>query len=301
MYKNKRGIWLFILPGFLLMAVFVFFPLVLNVFYSLFRWNAFSSDKVYVGLDYYARMLEDPIIRTALKNNILYAVFSVLCQCGMGLILAAILENGKMRKYQAFFRTAYFIPSIISITVIGLLWTFIYSPKIGVVNPLLQVLGLGRFATDWLGQSNTAMGAVIFVSQWQNIGYIMLLFIVAIQKIDESIFESAIIDGANGFQNFFRIIVPLVKDTILVTSVITVIGAFRVFSEIYVMTGGGPGHTTETLASYMYRVGFRNDEMGYSATVSTLIFVILLLLTFVQMKLSGNFNHIKHMKKVTGK
>ena len=301
MYKNKRGIWLFILPGFLLMAVFVFFPLVLNVFYSLFRWSAFSSDKVYVGLDYYARMLEDPIIRTALKNNILYAVFSVLCQCGMGLILAAILENGKMRKYQAFFRTAYFIPSIISITVIGLLWTFIYSPKIGVVNPLLQVLGLGRFATDWLGQSNTAMGAVIFVSQWQNIGYIMLLFIVAIQKIDESIFESAIVDGANGFQNFFRILVPLVKDTILVTSVITVIGAFRVFSEIYVMTGGGPGHTTETLASYMYRVGFRNDEMGYSATISTLIFVILLLLTFVQMKLSGNFNHIKHMKKVTGK
>ncbi|MEF9969783.1 MAG: sugar ABC transporter permease [Ruthenibacterium sp.] len=297
MYKSKRGIWLFILPGFLLMAVFVFFPLVLNVFYSLFRWSAFSQDKLFVGLDYYKRMLEDPIIRLALKNNILYAVCSVVCQCGLGLILAAILENGKMRKYQTFFRTAYFIPSIISITVIGLLWQFVYNPKIGVVNPLLELLGLGKYATDWLGQSNTAMGSVIFVSQWQNIGYIMLLFIVAIQKIDESIFESAIIDGANGFQNFIHILVPLVKDTILVTSVITVIGAFRVFSEIYVMTGGGPGHTTETLASYMYRVGFRNDEMGYSATVSTLIFVILLVLTFIQMKVSGNFKQIKKVSK----
>lgn len=279
------------------MAVFVFFPLVLNVFYSLFRWSAFSQDKLFVGLDYYKRMLEDPIIRLALKNNILYAVCSVVCQCGLGLILAAILENGKMRKYQTFFRTAYFIPSIISITVIGLLWQFVYNPKIGVVNPLLELLGLGKYATDWLGQSNTAMGSVIFVSQWQNIGYIMLLFIVAIQKIDESIFESAIIDGANGFQNFIHILVPLVKDTILVTSVITVIGAFRVFSEIYVMTGGGPGHTTETLASYMYRVGFRNDEMGYSATVSTLIFVILLVLTFIQMKVSGNFKQIKKVSK----
>ncbi len=297
MYKNKRGIWLFILPGFLLLTVFVFFPLVLNVVYSLFRWSAFSGDKVFVGIEYYKRILQDPIIRIAIKNNILYAFFSVLCQCGLGLILAAVLENTKMRKYQTFFRTAYFIPSIISITVIGLLWQFIYSPKIGVVNPLLEAIGLGRFATDWLGSSSTAMGAVIFVSQWQNIGYIMLLFIVAIQKIDESIFESAIIDGANGIQNFFRIIVPLVKDTILVTSVITVIGAFRVFSEIYVMTGGGPGHTTETLASYMYRVGFRNDEMGYSAAISTLIFVILLILTFVQMKLSGNFKQIKKVSQ----
>lgn len=297
MYKNKRIIWLFILPGLLFLIVFVFFPLVLNMFYSLFRWSAFSPSKVFVGIDYYKRIFSDPIIRRALGNNILYAVVSVICQCGIGLILAAVLENSKMRKFQGFFRTAYFIPSIISITVIGLLWQFIYSPKIGVVNPLLEMLGLGKFASDWLGQSSTAMGAVIFVSQWQNIGYIMLLFIVAIQKIDECIFESAIIDGANGIQNFFHILVPLVKDTILVTSVITVIGAFRVFSEIYVMTGGGPGHTTETLAFYMYRVGFRNDEMGYSASIATLIFLILLVLTFIQMKLSGNLKTVKKVSK----
>lgn len=301
MYKNKRNIWLFILPGFLLMALFVFFPLILNLFYSTFKWSAFSPSKEFVGLEYYKRLFSDPLIWQALKNNSKYAIVSVLCQCGIGLILAAILEYGKMRKYQAFFRTAYFIPSIISITVIGLLWTFIYSPKIGVVNPLLNMLGLGQYATDWLGSSKTAMGAVIFVSQWQNIGYIMLLFIVAIQKIDESTLESAKIDGANPIQNFFHIIVPLVKDTILVTCVITIIGAFRVFSEIYVMTGGGPGHTTETLASYMYRVGFRNDEMGYSAAIASLIFVILLVLTFLQMKLSGSFNQVNQLKRVKKK
>ncbi len=297
MYKSKRGIWLFMLPGFLLMALFVFFPLILNFFYSMFQWSAFSQQKVFVGFEYYKRLFSDPIIVTALKNNTLYAVVSVLCQCGIGLILAALLENHKMRRFQPFFRTAFFIPSIISITVIGLLWQFVYNPQIGIVNPLLEALGLGKYTADWLGSSETAMGAVIFVSQWQNIGYIMLLYIVAIQKIDESIFESAIIDGATGIQSFFRILVPLVKDTILVTCVITVIGAFRVFSEVYVMTGGGPGHTTETLASYMYRVGFRNDEMGYSAAIATLIFIILLVLTFIQMKLSGNFNEMKKVSK----
>lgn len=297
MYKNKKSIWLFILPGLLLMILFVFFPLLLNVYYSLCRWSAFSADKVFVGLDNYIRLLKDPLIWHAFGNNVMYAVVSVLCQCGLGLVLAAILEYGKMRKYQAFFRTAYFIPSIISITVIGLLWTFIYSPQIGVVNPLLEALGLGNLASDWLGSSETAMGSVIFVSQWQNIGYIMLLFIVAIQKIDDSIYEAARIDGANAIQNFFYIVVPLVKDTILVTSVITIIGAFRVFSEIYVMTGGGPGHTTETLASYMYRAGFRNDEMGYSASIAGFIFLILLVLTTIQMKLSGNFDKVGQTKR----
>ncbi len=298
MYKNKKILWLFIVPGVFLVAMFVFFPLVLNVYYSFFRWSAFSQTREFVGIHYYIRLFEDPIIRSAIMNNTLYAVVSVLCQCGIGLVLAALFENRLMRKFQPIFRTAYFIPSIISITVIGLMWQFIYSPSIGFVNPLLELVGLEQFVSDWLGSSKTAMGAVIFVSQWQNIGYIMLLFIVAIQKIDESIFESTRIDGANGIQNFFRIIVPLVKDTILVTCVITVIGAYRVFSEIYVMTGGGPGNTTETLASYMYNAGFRNDEMGYASTIAVLIFLILLVLTYVQMLVSGNFKVISKGKKV---
>lgn len=289
MYKNRRSIWLFALPGLILVLIFVFVPIVLNFIYSLYRWSAFSFDKDFIGMENFIRIFSDDIIWGALGNNILYAVVSVICQCGLGLILAGILENSKLRKFQPFFRTAYFIPSIISITVIGFLWQFIYNPQIGVVNPFLRVIGLGNLAADWLGQSSTAMGAVIFVSQWQNIGYIMLLFIIAIQKIDESIFESAKIDGANSIQNFIYIICPLVKDTILVTTVITIIGAFRVFSEVYVMTGGGPGHATETLVSYMYRVGFRNDEMGYSAAIASFIFIILLILTCIQMWISGDF------------
>ena len=286
MYKSKCSAALYILPGLLILAVFVFLPIGINFFYSLFRWSAFSVDKVFVGAENYTRLFTDEKIRVALGNNTLYAIVSVLCQCGIGLVLAAVLEDPKMRKVQPFFRTVYFIPSIISITVIGLMWQFLYNPKMGVVNPLLEAIGLGRFATDWLGQANTAIGSVIFVSQWQNIGYIMLLFIIAIQKIPADIYESASLDGANGFKRFWYITVPLVKDTILVTTVVTVIGAFKVFSEVYVMTGGGPGHATETLASYMYRVGFRNDEMGYSSAIATLIFVILLLLTFVQLKIS---------------
>jgi raffinose/stachyose/melibiose transport system permease protein len=156
----------------------------------------------------------------------------------------------------------------------------------GIVNPFLRLIGLGGLTRDWLGRSSTAIYSIIFVSQWQNIGYIMLLFIVAIQKIPPEIYESAKIDGATGIKSFFHITVPLVKEMILVTTVITVIGAYKVFSEVYVMTAGGPGHATETLATYMYRVGFRNDEMGYASSISSLIFVVLLILTLVQVKVS---------------
>lgn len=268
------------------MTVFVFFPIILNFVYSLYRWSAFSDGKVFIGLENYVKMFSDENIMISLKNNTWYAIVSVICQCGLGLVLAAVFESTKMRKFQPFFRTLYFIPSVISITVIGLLWQFLYSPTMGVVNPFLKAIGLGSLARDWLGGASTAMGSVIFVSQWQNIGYIMLLFIIAIQKIPEDIFESARIDGVNPITNFFYIIVPQVTDTVLVTVVTTIIGAFKVFGEVYVMTGGGPGHATEVLAAYLYKAGFRNDEMGYAASIATLTFIILLILTLIQMKIN---------------
>ena len=286
MYKSRKEILIYGAPGILLVLLFVYYPLVLNFINSFYRWNAFSPSRLFVGLENFKRLLNDPIIFRAFINNTLYAIFSVIFQCGLGLVFAAILENKVFSKYQGFFRTVYFVPAVISLTVIGLLWQFVYHPMYGIVNPFLKLIGLGGLASDWLGKSSTAIYAVIFVSQWQNIGYIMLLFIVAIQKIPAEVYESAKIDGATGIKGFFYITIPLVKEMTLVTTVITVIGAYKVFSEVYVMTAGGPGHATETLVTYMYRVGFRNDEMGYASAISALIFVVLLILTLVQLKIS---------------
>lgn len=136
----------------------------------------------------------------------------------------------------------------------------------------------------WIGEKQTAMYAVIAVSQWQSIGYIMLLFLVAIQKIPEGIYESAVIDGANGWQKFWYITVPQVRGTIVLSSILTIIGGFKVFDEVYVMTAGGPGRATEVLASFLYRSGFRNDEMGYASSIATVIFIITFLITLLQLK-----------------
>ena len=259
----------------------------LNMFYSLYRWSAFS-DKVYIGLQNYQRLIKDPIFYTTIRNNTLYAVISVVFQVGLGLILAAILEEKFLRKYQGFLRTVYFIPSVISLTVVGLLWQMIYNPNIGILNSALKTIGFERFAYDWLGNSKTAIYAIIAVSQWQYTGYIMLLFLVAIQKIPSELYEAAMIDGANRVQVFFNVTVPQVREMIMVNVTITIIGAFKVFDEVYVMTAGGPGRSSEVLATYMYRSAFRNDEMGYAATIAFVIFVTTFTLSFLQNRLFGS-------------
>lgn len=286
LYKNKKIIILYLFPAMVLILLFIYYPIFQNFAYSLFRWSAFSPKKVFVGLANYKRLIHDPIFTIAIKNNTLYALISVICQCGIGLILAAILEEKFVRRFQPLFRTIYFLPAVISMTVIGLLWQLVYNPNIGIVNALLNALGLSKFNHVWLGESQTAIYAVIFVSQWQYVGYIMLLYLVAIQKIPQELYESAMIDGANRVRCFFHITIPQIKEMILVTTVITVIGSFKLFDEIYVMTAGGPGRSTEVLASYMYRAAFRNDEMGYAAAFATVIFIVTFLLTLVQLKLS---------------
>ena len=274
------------LPALAFVILFIYYPIIQNFIYSLFRWSSFSEGKVFVGLDYYKRLFADPIFYIALKNNALYAIIPIVFQVGIGMILAAVLEEKIMRRYQTFFRTVYFIPSVISITVVGLLFQLVYNPNIGLLNAFLKIIGFESLAYDWLGQSSTAMFAIIATSQWQYIGYIMLLFLVAIQKIPEELYESAMIDGASAFQKFIHVTVPQIKETILVSSIITVIGAFKVFDEVYVMTAGGPDRSTEVLASYLYRTGFRNDEMGYAATIATLIFLITFVVTLIQLKVS---------------
>lgn len=291
LYNNKKTIFLYVSAAFLFVVVFIYIPIIQNFAYSLYQWSSFSKEKVFVGFKYYYRLFEDPIFYTALKNNALYAVISIFCQVFIGLVIASILEDKVMRKFQTFFRTIFFLPSVISITVVGLLWQLIYDPNIGIVNNFLMTVGLNDWTHAWLGESTTAMLSVIFVSQWQYTGYISLLFLIAIQKIPAELYEAAMIDGASKIQTFFYITLPQVKNMVLVTSTITVIGAFKVFDEVYIMTGGGPGNATEVLASYMYRVGFRNDEMGYAAAIATVVFVITFTLTMLQFKIAA-FEHI---------
>jgi len=240
----------------------------------------------FVGLDYYFRLFKDPVFYTALKNNSLFAVISILFQVGAGLVIAAILEEKVIRRWQPLFRTVFFIPAVISISVVGLLWQLLYNPDIGLLNSILKAIGQNEWAHAWLGDSKTAIYAVVAVSQWQYTGYMTMLFLIAMHKIPGELYEASMIDGANRIQTFFNIIIPQIREMILVGTMITVIGAFKVFDEVYVMTFGGPGRSTEVLGTMLYRAAFRNDEMGYASTIATVIFVITLALSLLQMRVA---------------
>lgn len=275
--------WLYILPALILIACFVYYPLIANLVYSFFAFSAGAGAMTPVGLDNIVRVINDPIIHTALINNVVYAIVSVICQVGGGLVVAAWLTSLMGKRMGAFLRSVYFMPAVISITVVALMFTFIYNSRGGLLNSFLEVIGLGHLQTAWLADVDTAMGSVIAVSQWQSIGYICMLFVVALQQIPGEYYEAAALDGAGRIRQFFSITVPQAKEMIFVAMILTVSGAFTVFNEPFILTGGGPGNTTQVLATYMYNQGFYQNQMGYASAIATLIFVITLILSLVQM------------------
>ena len=285
LFKNKKLLLVFLIPAVALVGILVFFPVLLNIYYSLFKWTAYSSTMDFVGVKYYARLFHDPKILLAIKNNALYAVISLLFQTGLGLVIAHLFVTFANPKYAALTRVVIFIPAVISMTAIGMLWVIAYNPSIGFVNSFLDTVGLHTLTRDWLGSQKTAMMSIIMVSQWQYIGEMVMLYTVGLQAVPMDIYESAKIDGASNLQTFFYITIPMIKSTILMNTTITIIGAFMVFDEVYVMTSGGPGGVTHTLATYMYETGFRKDNMGYASAVGVLLFVITFILSFVQLRM----------------
>ncbi|WP_412678018.1 MULTISPECIES: carbohydrate ABC transporter permease [Bacillus amyloliquefaciens group] len=282
--SRKRFIpYLFLAPA-LVFLLFVYIPIIENVFFSLFEWSSFQPEKTFIGLKNYIDLFHDPVFFTALRNNVLYAVISLICQVGGGLILAAVLEDRLVRKWSPFFRTVFFLPVVISMTVIALLFDFIYNPEIGLLNQLLEAVGLDELTRAWLGDENTAMLSVIFVSQWQSVGYIAMLYIVSIQSIPAELYESAQLDGAGKIEQFFHITVPQTKEMSFVAVVMTLTGAFTVFNEPYILTGGGPGNASEVLSTFLYKSAFTKDMMGYASAIATVVLLLTLALSLIQMK-----------------
>lgn len=268
----------------LVFLLFVYIPIFENVFLSLFQWSSFSPEKTFIGLKNYVELFRDPVFYQALTNNVLYAVISIVCQVFGGLILAAVLEDKLVRKWSPFFRTVFFLPVVISMTVIALLFDFIYNPETGLLNQLLQAVGLDQLTRAWLGDDSTAMLSVIFVSQWQSVGYIAMLYIVSIQKIPDELYEAARLDGAGKIQQFFHITIPQTKEMSFVAVVMTLTGAFTVFNEPYILTGGGPGNASEVLSTFLYKSAFTKDMMGYASAIATVVLIITLALSLMQMK-----------------
>jgi raffinose/stachyose/melibiose transport system permease protein len=258
-----------------LLFVFLYLPLLASFQYSLHDWSSLSTTWRYVGLDNFRNLAADPLFWQSLRGNILYAVVSLIFQVGFALALAALLESTLVpRRLSGFFRVSFFIPSILPITVIGLLWQILYEPDVGLIDQLLAVLGLDGLAHAWLGEEKTVLPAIVAVSQWQWVGYLTVLFIVAIRAIPRELYEAAEIDGATGWQKFRHVTVPGVRETTLLMTLITIFGAVKVFDIVWVMTAGGPNNASDVLGSYMYRSAFRDDRVGYASAIAVVMFVL---------------------------
>lgn len=276
------------LPTTLLYLVLFILPFIYAFYLSLFRWKGYSLDNmVFCGLRNFRQLLQDPIILRGLKNNLFFMFWSTIVIFLLAMLFAICLTRLKQIRHPSFFRIIYFFPNVLSVIVVGVLWSFIYNPNFGLLNGILRTLGLENWICDWLGDEDTVMGALIAPQSWTHIGFYMVLFIAAIQNIPEEYYDSALIDGANELQQAVSITFPLIWGTIRMAIVFFVINAFvKTFALVYVVTGGGPNHASELLTTYMYNKAFKYSDFGYGAAIGVFLFVIVAIISFAALKLT---------------
>lgn len=262
---------------------FVYYPIIDNFVVSTTNQDIFTGEVTQVGLDNYRRLAEDPVIGRALWNNTAYAALSIVFQVFGAFCLAAIIENLRSQRWRNAWRAVYFVPSAISTTVTGLLFYFIYQPDIGILDALLTWAGLGHWSRVWLGDERTAIYAIIAMSQWQGFGYSTLLFTIAIQRIPRELYDAARMDGAGPLRQLLSITFPLTREMTGMMIIVTITGAFQVFNEVMVMTGGGPNNASQVLGTWLYDQGFNQNDMGYAAAIGSVIFAVTMLTGIAQL------------------
>lgn len=284
--KNWRA-YLYVIPGLLIVFGFVYIPILCNLVYSFFRLSSYSSSMKFVGLDNFRRLLSSDTFPIMMRNNIYYCVISLIVQVGFGTFIAFLLESKlASERFRAICRNIYFIPSLISLTAVGLMFNFIYNPQLGLLNTFLKNIGLTSLQQVWLGDAKLAIFCIIAMSQWQFTGYITLLMVVAFQNVPGDYIEAATIDGAGPIRRAVSILLPLVKEQLIVCSIITVIGAFKLFTEVYSTTVGGPGNSSQVLGLFLYQNAFLHDDMGMAAATGVLIFIITVTASIFQLKIT---------------
>jgi len=273
--QDRKFIVLGLLPAVVLYLLFVFVPIVWSAYYGFFDWSG-MGDKRFIGLDNYDEIFTDPIFWRALKNNVLFVLASVFGQVPLALVLAIVLH--KSTAFQRFLRSAVFIPMVLSTVVIGMIWQYMYHPQIGILNFLLDTLGLSAWKMEWLSNPNIAIYSLMPPLVWSFVGLYLIIFASALQNISSEIHDAALIDGAEGARKLFAITIPMIWSTIQVAIILCISGSLKSFDLVYIMTRGGPAHATELLATYMYNSTFTSYRYGFGSAVSTSIVLISLLL-----------------------
>lgn len=280
--RNTRKVAaLFLAPVAILMLVYVFYPIVDTFITSGYQWNGISSAKKFIGLGNWTKLLKDTNFWIAFKNNVIIMILSIVIQIPIGLALATFLDFGG--KKLTIFKVIWFIPLLMSSVAIGFLFTYALATNGGIVSTISGWFGGGN--VDLLGNPKTALITVILIICWQFTPFYMVYFMAAFTNIPYDVFEAARIDGATRGQYFWKIALPLLVPSMKSAAILSMVGSLKYFDLIYVMTGGGPGTSTELMATYMYKQSFKTFNMGYGSAVAGGMFILISMVSLITMKL----------------
>lgn len=269
------------LPSLLLLAVFVVLPIIQASWMALHDWELADLSPTFIGLENFANLLDDSRFWNSLKNTAVYTIGVVPGQLILALIFALIL-NQKLRG-RTIFRALFFLPVLVSFAVEAIIWRFLLDPDIGFIGYYSSLLGLPRI--EWLRSPDSAMAAVVLISIWRWFGFNLVILLAGLQGIPGTYYEASKVDGANGWQQFWSITLPLLRPSLLFALVNAIIASLQAFDQIYVLTRGGPLFSTETIVAYIYRQGFTNLDMGFASAAALVLFGIIFVVTLAQLKL----------------
>lgn len=276
--------FIYILPSLILILCFSIIPIFMSAFFSFTEYNVMNPPK-FVALSNYEKILQDEYVREALLNTLKYVAITVPIQTCLSLAFAAFLAMKMQNKGGEFLRSVMFIPVIASAVTSGTIWRTILGADGGILNNILGVFGVAPL--NWLGDSRTSLVSICIVAIWKNVGYFLVIFYAGIMDIPKSLYEAARVDGANTYQQFFRITLPMLKPITSLVVTLGIIWSFQVFDLAYQMTGGGPGYSSVTIVMAIYNAAFKQYKMGYACALAMVLLVIVLIINAVKQRAFG--------------
>lgn len=267
--------FLYVLPAVLVYAVFLLFPLLASLGISFTEWDG-TSLPLFSGVSNYLRMFSDPVFWIALGNNAILMLFYTLLPISVGLLLCSFLYDTRSNSERSVLRILFFLPYIMPMAVLGVVWRWLYNPAFGPIDQVLRAIGLPQLAMSWLGDFTWALPAVGLVATWYFFGFCLVLFIAGLQRMDPSLLEAADLDGSSRRQKFMRITLPGLRPELRIALLLTVIASLKAFDLVYVMTQGGPGTSTMVTNIFMYKQGFDLHYFGYASSVAVFSMLIVL-------------------------
>jgi raffinose/stachyose/melibiose transport system permease protein len=285
--ESARGYWIYLLPGAIGFLAVVLIPFGMNFFYSFTRWNGVGTPQ-FIGLDNYTRLIADPTFWASFLHSIAFIIAMAIVPTALGVFIAAVLFDYIAPKFGArvasILRATFYLPQILPIAVAGVLWKWLYQPQYGIINTVLDGVGLGALKQNWLGDSNVSIYAVMNVLIWLQIGYTVVIFMAGLSRVDPALYEAAELDGADWFRRFWSITINQLRPEIAVVIITTSVAALKVFAPIYVLTRGGPGTSTIVPAYFSFSNFFTTTQVGYGAAVASVLAILVTIIAIALLR-----------------